>query len=192
MLYQFKIQIRGIKKPPVWRRVVVPGHFTFNDFHRVIQAAFSWNDEHLYQFGYAPYDMGLCISVPMDDDDEWSRPTYDSRILTVEKFFRFFSIKKKLCYIYDFGEDWIHDVTLEAETEGDSLCATCIDGKSNWSEDATLGYWDEEDDFEDGCPRPTPEGFNLKWVNNYVMGVKPIKPANKGKKKAKAFGGSRG
>lgn len=33
MTYQFKIQIKGITKPPVWRRVLVPDIYTFLRFH---------------------------------------------------------------------------------------------------------------------------------------------------------------
>lgn len=184
MIYQFKIQIRGIKKPPVWRRVLVPGQFSFDDFHRVIQAAFSWNDEHLYQFGYTPYGMDLNISVPQDDDDDWSRPTYDSRVLTLEKFFSHYCLRKKLCYIYDFGEDWTHDITLEAAADGERACATCIAGKSGWSEDEANYCWDEEVEFEEECPRPNPEGLDLNEVNACVMGVRPVEAARRGRKKA--------
>lgn len=34
MTYQFKIQIKGITKPPVWRRVLVPDIYTFCGFTR--------------------------------------------------------------------------------------------------------------------------------------------------------------
>ena len=40
--YCFKIQLRGITKPPVWRKVEVPSQFTFGAFHLIIQAAFGW------------------------------------------------------------------------------------------------------------------------------------------------------
>ena len=36
LTYQFKIKLRGISKPPVWRRVLVPANFTFSGFHAVI------------------------------------------------------------------------------------------------------------------------------------------------------------
>lgn len=42
MALTFKIQIRGIKKPPVWRRISIPESFTFYDLHRTIQTAFGW------------------------------------------------------------------------------------------------------------------------------------------------------
>lgn len=30
LTYQFKIKLRGITNPPVWRRVLVPANFTFS------------------------------------------------------------------------------------------------------------------------------------------------------------------
>ena len=42
MTYQFKIQIKGITKSPVWRRVFVADTFTFQQFHFLIQEVFGW------------------------------------------------------------------------------------------------------------------------------------------------------
>ena len=61
MTIQFKIQIRDIKKPPVWRRIVIPENFTFHDLHNTIQSAFGWWDEHLYQFQRHQFDGGWCV-----------------------------------------------------------------------------------------------------------------------------------
>ncbi|MDR1202145.1 MAG: plasmid pRiA4b ORF-3 family protein [Tannerellaceae bacterium] len=44
MVFQFKIQIKDIAKPPVWRRITIPADFTFLRFHYVIQKAFGWED----------------------------------------------------------------------------------------------------------------------------------------------------
>jgi hypothetical protein len=85
MLYQFKIKLRVVTKPPVWRRVLVPSQFTFDAFHQVIQNAFGWEDEHLYQFGDVPYSQDLDIAIPYPDD--WSSPTHDSRKCILENFF---------------------------------------------------------------------------------------------------------
>lgn len=163
----------------------MPGQFTFDDFHRVIQAAFDWFDEHLYMFGYTPYDMDLCISVPQESHDEWDRPTYDSGKLTLEEFFATYAIKNKLCYVYDFGADWIHDITLEKKLDGDSERATCIAGKSRWSEGDTLD--DDEDDYdydpdEEQSWRTSAEGFYLDDVNASVEAVKPIIPKKAAKR----------
>ena len=45
MTLQFKIQLRSITNPPVWRRLVIPGDFTFHQFHQAIQEAFGWSYE---------------------------------------------------------------------------------------------------------------------------------------------------
>jgi hypothetical protein len=35
MLLTFRIQLANITQPPVWRKVTVPGHFSFHRFHLV-------------------------------------------------------------------------------------------------------------------------------------------------------------
>ena len=37
-------------KPPVWRRLLVPGETTLGGLHRAIQAAMGWEDYHLHTF----------------------------------------------------------------------------------------------------------------------------------------------
>src|SRR4026208_831786 len=44
-----KLTLRGTK-PPVWRRLLVPGETTLGDLHRAIQAAMGWEDDHLHTF----------------------------------------------------------------------------------------------------------------------------------------------
>jgi hypothetical protein len=34
--FQFKIQIKHLQNPPVWRRVLVPADITFDDLHEII------------------------------------------------------------------------------------------------------------------------------------------------------------
>ena len=48
-VYQLKVTIKGIR-PPVWRRLQVPGEATLADLHDVIQTAFGWENAHLHQF----------------------------------------------------------------------------------------------------------------------------------------------
>ena len=50
MSYVFKIKLRGLSKPCVWRRISVPENLTFAEFHLVIQSAFGWTNTHLYEF----------------------------------------------------------------------------------------------------------------------------------------------
>ncbi|RRH90214.1 plasmid pRiA4b ORF-3 family protein [Mesorhizobium tamadayense] len=50
-----KMTQRGVK-PPVWRRLVMPGTMTLGDLHEAIQAAMGWHDCHLHAF-----DVGRAI-----------------------------------------------------------------------------------------------------------------------------------
>jgi hypothetical protein len=47
-----KVTLRGVK-PPVWRRLVMPGTMTLGDLHNAIQAAMGWRDCHLHAFDIA-------------------------------------------------------------------------------------------------------------------------------------------
>lgn len=123
MQLQFKIQLATIK-PAVWRRIMVPAHFSFDKFHWVIQAAFGWHGYHLYQFspqGYASYPT---IGIPSDDYDEESE---DSKKLKLSKIFAIPG--QKFVYNYDFGDDWVHKITLESLLEFKSTKAALIAGK---------------------------------------------------------------
>ena len=50
MYYVIKVQIKGITKPPVWRRFHVSPEARLSDFHEAIQAAFHWGNYHLHSF----------------------------------------------------------------------------------------------------------------------------------------------
>ena len=64
MAYQFKIQLKGVKKPPVYRVVVVNDDITFHQFHEIIQIRMGWLNSHLYQF--SPTGYGSYPNIQMD------------------------------------------------------------------------------------------------------------------------------
>ncbi|WP_332912008.1 plasmid pRiA4b ORF-3 family protein [Algoriphagus boritolerans] len=109
MILQLKIQLKGITKPPVWRRLKIPGQLTFQQLHQVIQAAFGWHGYHLFQFspeGFGSYpQIGIADEDWSDEELEDAKTTLVSQYLTVKG--------EKFCYIYDFGDDWIHQITVE-------------------------------------------------------------------------------
>src|SRR5450759_3920437 len=46
-IISLKVTLRGVK-PPVWRRLLVPGTMTLGDLHKAIQASLGWRDCHLH------------------------------------------------------------------------------------------------------------------------------------------------
>jgi hypothetical protein len=148
LTYQFKVKLRDITKPPVWRRILVPSHFTFSGLHAVIQESFGWWNEHLYCFGDVPYRRALTISEPYEDD--WEEPDYNARTYTIGEFFGEGDNVQNLCYVYDFGDDWIHDITLEKVLPEHSEHASCMAGKGTCPEEDCGGVWGYEEMKQNG------------------------------------------
>lgn len=128
MTFQFKIQLQNITNPPVWRRVLVPADATFSTFHSIIQSAMGWEGMHLYSFSPTGYG-----SIPWIEEDEFEEeeddydededeeadelfPSASDDNIRATKLKLSDIFKKKgqtFTYIYDFGDDWKHKITLE-------------------------------------------------------------------------------
>jgi hypothetical protein len=48
-VYQIRVTLNGTR-PPVWRRLQVPGDTTLRKLHDILQIAMGWTDSHLHQF----------------------------------------------------------------------------------------------------------------------------------------------
>ena len=163
MTIQFKIQLRGITKPPVWRRLVLPGEFSFNDFHNAIQSAFGWWNEHLYQFQRQPYDRGWCIKRLDLDNDGWDEGI-DVFKTNVVKFIQEKKLEK-FVYVYDFGDDWIHDITIEkVDPLAILLHPVCLAGKGACPPEDCGGLWGYEE-MKNGMSKNEISRFDLEYVN---------------------------
>ena len=103
--YQIKVTLNGIK-PPVWRRLLVPGELALKDFHQVLQRAFGWDNDHLHQFSVSRRRLPERFRL-----DE---------ILTGEK--------QAITYEYDFGDGWEHRVVLEKIVDSPDASISCIAG----------------------------------------------------------------
>jgi len=140
MTLNFKIQIKNITKPPVWRRLRVPDHFTFEDFHNIIQIAFEWENCHLYNFSPEGWASNPRIAVPSEYDE--TAPDLDSNEAILSDIFK---IKgQKFTYIYDFGDDWNHQIILEEILPEKSKKALCIEGKGSAAIEDCGGPWGYE------------------------------------------------
>lgn len=108
-IYQFKITLKG-SKPPIWRRVQVPGYYTFDGLHGIIQGAMGWIGYHLNQFEMKG-PMGWKVIIGDKDNDEFDIVDVSSETATIAEYFT--APKDKATYTYDFGDNWQHNVVLE-------------------------------------------------------------------------------
>ena len=124
--YQFKVQIQGIQKPPVWRQLVAASDITLDEFHHIIQAAFGWQNCHLHHFSLRAWGSKPVYKIP-DEFDYEDDETEDSRIVKLSEIFT--EPGQKFTYMYDFGDNWEHSIILEKIADEKIIRAMCVDGK---------------------------------------------------------------
>jgi hypothetical protein len=129
-----KVTLRGVK-PPIWRRLLMPGTMTLGDLHDAIQAVMGWGDCHLHAFVIDGRQYG--DQTTTDDVANENRLTLNGVLKSgVARF----------TYTYDFGDNWEHMVTIEKprpEEDGRSYPA-CVAGARNCPPDDCGGIWGYE------------------------------------------------
>ncbi len=136
-IYQLKISLNGIK-PQIWRRVLVPADISLLELHRVIQNAFEWGDYHIHQFFPTALPRILDLYIETEDPAELAKIEMKlplSKCMT--------SVKNKMKYNYDFGDDWEHTIALEKIVERDRKISypACIGGKRACPPEDCGGVW---------------------------------------------------
>lgn len=158
--FQLKIVLHGTK-PPLWRRLVLPSDTSLGMLHDAIQVAFGWHGGHLHaftdEFGreygdaarFADIDFGLGSGT--GDEDAIAL----SDVLAGEG--------ARLRYVYDFGDDWEHRITLEKtlpRPAGAERTVRCVGGRRAdvpaediggvWGLAEVLEFLDTPDEAGDG------------------------------------------
>jgi len=128
--YQLKVTL--CDDPPIWRRLVIPGNFTFSDLHVVIQDAMGWHDCHLHEFEITnPVTEKIEIIGVPEGDSSW-----DGKLIggMKRRIANIFSLQNnKATYRYDYGDNWVHQVEIESIFPKKSKCKLpqCIQGEGD-------------------------------------------------------------
>ncbi|MVA97300.1 plasmid pRiA4b ORF-3 family protein [Nitratireductor sp. CAU 1489] len=103
--------------PKVARTLEVPADIPLDRLHQTLQAAFGWQSAHLYQF---------CIGEPYQwEAERWVMPDYleSAQDLPADKTTLIQALGKAgdagLTYLYDFGDDWNHDIHAAPQAAAD-------------------------------------------------------------------------
>jgi len=114
------------------RKLAVPATCTFEKLHRILQAGFNWQDEHLHQFQVITENGDIVAQSKSYDGDEFD--------IEPGRVIHYFSEKKRISaylpeyrtiqYFYDFGDDWSHLIELEETIESfNGKLPCCLDGE---------------------------------------------------------------
>ncbi len=93
--------------PQVLRKIEVPLDIKLDKLHVVIQAAMGWEDYHLYEFR-----VGRSLAYGIPDPDWPETRTLPAKKASLADLLE--HAKKTFAYVYDFGDDWMHTVKVEA------------------------------------------------------------------------------
>ena len=106
--YQLKIVLHG-SKPLIWRRVLVPDCLNFAQLAMIINESMGWIGKHLCDFEFDELDFRI-EDPPEEDESE-----YEEAVLRAKDTYlrQVFAETTKFVYTYDYGDNWLHDVTVE-------------------------------------------------------------------------------
>ena len=125
-IYQIRLTLEGTT-PPIWRRLLVPANLTLPQFHDVLQIAMGWQNCHLHQFsgGGAKYGQADPSEPGCLAEMGW----IDERKGRVSQLLPGAGAKAE--YLYDFGDDWLHEIVVEQVLPVDPRRAypVCLEGK---------------------------------------------------------------
>ncbi len=118
-VHTVRVALRWVE-PIVWRRLTVPSETKLPRFNRMLEAVMGWEGYHLHMF-----EVGVLRFGPPDEDDS---QRIDERKITIDQTLP--RVDSALCWAYDFGDSWQHDVTVESidEPVADVRYPICTDG----------------------------------------------------------------
>ena len=153
MIYQLKIQLQHTS-PPIWRRLLVDSKMTLFEFHKTLQIAFEWEEMHLHCFeakkknGVSLIDRRISIGINDEQLSGFFDYQYDERREKLSDWL--LKEKDKLVYVYDFGDDWRHDITLEKilEPEAGMSYPYCVKAMRAAALEDSGGFWEDKKEVE--------------------------------------------
>ena len=145
-------------RPPVWRRLEVSSDTTLAGLHTIVQAAFGWLDYHLHEFEIDGRRYG-------QPDPDWDFEPVMPEARTALS--RVVSVGSRIRYVYDFGDDWRHDIRVEKVfvAEPDVSYPRCTAGRRACPPEDVGGPWGYEGFLEALADPDHPEHEEYQqWV----------------------------
>ena len=120
-IFEFEIKVAGIE-PAIRRRIQINANDTFEDLHMLLQIVFGWNNIHLFEFTVD----GVIITMP-DEDGNLEPEDKNAFAISLSTLL---TKGKKIEYLYDFDDNWAHEITLVEELKDELLIfPNCLSGE---------------------------------------------------------------
>ena len=111
-IHRFKVSLRD--RPDIWRIIEIKENQMLSSLHQAIFKAFDRFDEHQYSFFLSnkPYDRESQYISPGLDTDGTGKLATRIRIDSIALYGG-----PKFLYLFDYGDEWWHEVELIDVTE---------------------------------------------------------------------------
>ena len=193
--YLIQIDLMGVSDPNISRTLSVPPLTAFHTLHCAIQVAFGWKNSHLHHFDVLdappttnssrPYQHRMFrppvpVLLGLEPDPKYE--DYDGTIPEDSKQWRLCDVfendeykNKQIEYLYDFGDNWEHSITLIGRARTSTSSIVCLSGEGGhaaedcggafgWQELKQL-YAEHGHEKEATCTDPSAHE-TLRWYEN--------------------------
>ena len=145
-VFVFKVALKYQKG--IWRKIAIRGDQSLTTLHHIIYRAFNRDEEHLYAFYFSGkasstsrsrLNGAICYGPPNSGEHKNADSTRIDGLRL--------KIKSRFEYLFDFGDEWWHEISLEElqplQSDVKYPCVIESRGKS------PAQYPDEEDEDRD-------------------------------------------
>ena len=144
-VYVLKVALMNAKR--IWRKIAIREDQTLSKLHEAIYSAFDRDDEHLYSF-YTPREK-TSSTRKIYDSPEYTHPMAlegsldksNAEKTTIGQLH--LKPKQVFYYLFDFGDCWWHEITVDSMLPADKKRYPMIVAKQGVSPPQ---YYDEEND----------------------------------------------
>lgn len=156
-------------KPPIWRRLDLPGDLMLDVLHVVMQVAMGWQDGHLHKFGVGADRPSRAYFVTGFDLSEGDEGLAEDSV----RLDQVLSDKgDRLFYDYDFGDGWEHVLVVEDVFDDPPPVPVCLKGKMACPPEdcGGLGGYEELAAWVRGGydPQATPMGLGAEEMRDWL------------------------
>lgn len=178
LIYKVKIELDDVQ-PSIWRTLLIQSDLFLHDFHKILQTTMGWENSHLHEFKKNGKRFGIA-----DDSPAENRRFMDYTSIRVVDLLK--EEGDTLKYIYDFGDYWVHTITLEQvnPNNDDYYYPVCIDGERSCPPEncggipgyidlvkiiGHIGHPERERIFDWLGDEFDPNFFDLEEVNDFLL-----------------------
>ena len=117
MFNLYRLRVTLIDSPVIISRdIKIPAATTLSKLHLILQAVMGWQNTHLYQFerGTECWTHPRTLLLLDDFDDELDQK--EDTDIPLNSLLS--DVGQRLLYRYDFGDDWLHEITFIDKDNG--------------------------------------------------------------------------